>query len=181
MSFFQKLFGKSKAAPGEEVVNETLKGLIDVSGLDLDFSTRSEGDEKIHVEFHGGDQELLLEREGQLLDALQFYVKRVLQHHNPETKVDVLFDADGFRDESNQALIDLAEKLKTVVIEKNRSVYCRALPPKDRRVIHQYLAGDDRVKSRSVGEGLYKKIKIFPANQNSKRASEGLETVHAAD
>jgi spoIIIJ-associated protein len=71
-------------------------------------------------------------------------------------------DCNGFRQESNQALVDLAEKLKGIALEKGKSVYFRALPPKDRKIIHQYLAGDPRVKSRSIGDGLYKKIKIYP-------------------
>ena len=58
--------------------------------------------------------------------------------------------------------MDLADKLKGIALEKGKSVYFRALPPKDRKVIHQYLANDQRVKSRSIGDGLFKKIKIYP-------------------
>ena len=66
-------------------------------------------------------------------------------------------------EETEAALIERAESLKTIAIEQGRSVYYRALPPKDRKVVHQYLSKDPRVKSRSLGEGLYKKIKIYPA------------------
>jgi len=40
------------------------------------------------------------------------------------------------------------------------------------------LAGDDRVRSRSVGDGLYKKIKIYPvkvAGRESERDLSGDE------
>jgi spoIIIJ-associated protein len=83
-------------------------------------------------------------------------------------------DCGGYRDESAAALIERAENLKTIAIEQGKSVYYRALPPKDRKVVHQYLAQDPRVKSRSLGEGLYKKIKIYPAKgaNNQANASE---------
>ena len=77
--------------------------------------------------------------------------------------LNVNLDCANFREQANEALIALAEKLKGIALDKGKSVYFRALPPKDRKVIHQYLAEDGRVKSRSIGEGHFKKIKIYPA------------------
>lgn len=174
MNFLKKLFGKS-SQPGtvDQVVDETLKGVLDLADLQLTYDIVSSTDEQVTIEVAGSDEELLRDKDGQLLDALQFFMKRVIQHQLPESKVEVVFDSKGYREESNQALLDLAEKLKQVAIEKNRSVYFRALAPKDRKVIHQYLANDERVKSRSIGEGLYKKIKIFPASQADERRGRG--------
>ncbi|MAE73493.1 MAG: hypothetical protein CL675_05315 [Bdellovibrionaceae bacterium] len=98
-----------------------------------------------------------------MLDAFQLFVTRAVQHQDPEAQYQLEFDSNGFREEANDALIELAEKLKEIVVKKKKSVYFRALPPKDRKVVHQYLAEDERVKSHSVGDGLYKKIKIYPA------------------
>ena len=66
---------------------------------------------------------------------------------------------------------NLAEKLKNRAIDQGKSVYLRALPPKDRKIIHQFLANDDRVKSRSVGDGLYKKIKIYPNKKDTNHTT----------
>ena len=165
--FLSKLFGKSSSKGPDgavDLVGDTLEGIIERSQLKLSFDVTSESDEKINVEVYGEDEELLRDRDGQLLDALQFVCKRVLQHQVPDSKIDVIFDSNGYREQANQALIDLADKLRAVVIEKGKSVYCRALPPKERKIVHQYLAEDGRVKSRSIGDGLYKKIKIYPAN-----------------
>ena len=57
-------------------------------------------------------------------------------------------------------------------MSKGKPVYFRALPPRDRKVVHQYLAEDGRVKSRSIGDGLYKKIKIFPVKNESAPMKE---------
>ncbi len=169
MSFFSKLFGgkKKSANETESLIQSTLDGLIEKGQFELTYEVSSENNDKgepqITIEFSGVDEDLLKEKEGQMIDALQLFLKRVLQHHFPEDRSEVIIDCNGYREESSQQLIDLAEKLKGIALEKGKSVYFRALPPKDRKIIHQHLAGDDRVKSRSIGEGLYKKIKIYPS------------------
>jgi spoIIIJ-associated protein len=168
--FFSKLFGgKSKSSGGEveTLVSNTLAGIIERGNFDLTYNISFEksGDTEavLAIEFSGGDEEMLKDKKGQMLDAFQLFLKRVVQHNFPEDKTNITVDCGGYRDESSALLIERAENLKTIAIEQGKSVYYRALPPKDRKVVHQYLAQDPRVKSRSLGEGLYKKIKIYPA------------------
>ncbi len=170
MNFFKRLFGGKKDSPvGSEVetlIRTTLDGLIKKGNFELSYEITADTDEKgephISVELRGKDENLLRENEGQMIEALQLFLKRILQHHLPEDRTNVVIDSNGYLAESSAALVELAEKLKGVALEKGKPVYFRALPPKDRKVIHQYLAGDERVKSRSIGEGIYKKIKIYP-------------------
>lgn len=176
--FFSKLFGGKKKSDNavESLVKDTLETLFEKAQFDLSFTTRvekdQEGEEAVHVEISGNDEELLKDKEGQMIDALQLYLKRVIQHNFAEDKTNILVDCNGFVEDSSQALVDLAEKLKGIALEKGKSVYFRALPPKDRKVIHQYLANDPRVKSRSIGDGLYKKIKIYPVKGGSDKNAE---------
>lgn len=187
MNFFKKLFGggRSKGGGGdvENLVRENLEGLIEKAGFDLSFEVRTdeEGDgfQVVSVNLSGPDEEVMKDRKGQVIDAIQLYLKRVVQHHFPEDKTSIVVDCGGYREESEAALIERAENLKTIAIEQGKSVYYRALPPKDRKVVHQYLAKDPRVKSRSLGEGLYKKIKIYPAKGGS--AGTGAETSASAE
>ncbi len=166
---FGKLFGKKEKKDDgpEALVAEVLAQIIELGKFELGFETKILADGTIHVDIFGEDEEMLTGKEGQLLDALQLYVRRAVQHQNPESTVNVNLDCSNFREEANEALIQLAEKLKGIALEKGKSVYFRALPPKDRKVIHQYLAEDGRVKSRSIGEGHFKKIKIYPVNENA--------------
>ncbi|MGZ3768454.1 MAG: Jag family protein [Bdellovibrio sp.] len=180
MGFFSKLFGgKSKSANSEveTLIQKTLDGIIEKAQFDLTFTVKTEKEEDggstLSVEFNGGDEEILKDKKGQMLDAFQLFLKRVVQHNFPEDKTNITVDCGGYRDESASALIERAENLKQICIEQGKSVYYRALPPKDRKVVHQYLAKDPRVKSRSLGDGLYKKIKIYPAKgQSAGNASD---------
>jgi spoIIIJ-associated protein len=175
-----KLFGSKKkedfrGANPEELVHNVLVGIIERAGLDLHFDMRSEkveDVEDIHIEMSGPDEAFLTERDGQLLDSFQLLLKRSVQHQMTDANVNVHIDCNGWREDNNRSLVELADKLKDKALEQGRSVYFRALPPKDRKVVHQHLANDARIRSRSVGEGLYKKIKIYPTKEDGSEASE---------
>jgi spoIIIJ-associated protein len=161
-----KIFGKKKKDVGPEtIVEEILRQIIALGQFELSYDIKTNEDGAIHIDVFGKDEELLTSKEGQLLDAMQLYMRRAVQHQMPEDNINVSLDCANFREQANEALIALAEKLKGIVLTKGKSVYFRALPPKDRKVIHQYLAEDARVKSRSIGEGHFKKIKIYPVKE----------------
>ncbi len=175
VGFFSKLFGSKKSEVGnsdlKSLVSDTTLGLIEKGGFDLSFDLVDGKNEdakgtswpSLSVQFSGNDEDLLKDKKGQLLDAFQLLLKRVAQHNFPDDRTNITVDCGGYREESEQALIERAESLKNIVLEQGRSVYYRALPPRERKIVHQYLAQDSRVNSRSLGDGLYKKIKIFPA------------------
>lgn len=176
--FLGKLFGKKEtvAETSVDLINEVLDGLLKTANLDFNFEVTQDqvNPAEVYVEIFGGDDELLRAREGQLLDAIQLFLTRVMQHRLRDERVTIHVDNEGYREHANQELTELAEKLKNIALEKGKPVYFRALAPRDRKVIHQYLAEDGRVKSRSIGEGLYKKIKIYPSkgDQQQEQATE---------
>jgi spoIIIJ-associated protein len=186
MGFFSKLFGgKGKGANSEveALVQKTLDGIIEKAQFDLSFEIVTEKDDDgsatLAVQFTGGDEEMLKDKKGQMLDAFQLFLKRTVQHNFPEDKTNITVDCGGYRDETENALIERAENLKQICIEQGKSVYYRALAPKDRKVVHQYLAKDPRIKSRSLGDGLYKKIKIYPAKGGNNANVGGAEEAAA--
>lgn len=167
MGILDKIFGGGKkegqtSDKAIQIIEETMDGIFGRANFDLSYDLTTDEEDNVVIEMFGKDEQLLTDKEGMLLNEIQLFIKRVLQHKLPDEKVNVVCDSNNFRKQANEELIKLAEKLKKIVLEKNKSVYFRALPPKDRKVIHQYLAEDGRVKSKSVGEGHFKKIKIFP-------------------
>ena len=175
MGLFKKFFGgKGGNQENTNFVKELLDGTIEHSGLDISYDIKSttENDEDvIKVDFYGDDEKLFTNKDGALLDAIQLFLKRALQHSQPDEDAQITCDCNGFREKVNNDLKELAEKLKNRALDQGKSVYVRALPPKDRKIVHQFLAEDGRVKSRSVGDGLYKKIKIYPAKKGGDDAS----------
>lgn len=183
--FFSKLFGGGKKDNDlESVVEATLNGILEKGNFDLSYElniSKKEDITEVKIDFSGNDEALLKDYKGQLLDAFQLIIKRVTQHHFADIQTNVIVDCGGYREESEAALIERAEHLKTIAIEQGKSVYYRALPPKERKIVHQYLAQDGRVKSRSLGDGLYKKIKIFPAKAGNGNGNQAADAAGATD
>lgn len=168
--FLGKLFGGKQANdPTVDMAGDALQGLIDKAGLEVSFDL-GRTDKGLHVDLYGEDEELFTNKEGQLLDAVQLFLKRTVQNHNPEDKISLIVDCDNYRERADKELEALAEKLKGIVLSKGKPVYFRALPPRDRKIVHQYLADEKKIQSRSVGEGLYKKIKISLAGKGGQSA-----------
>ena len=175
--FLGKLFGGSEKGSTEsgptELVADVLETVVNAASLDLSFDVVVDSDSSdINVEFYGDDEGLLLNKDGQLLDAFQLYIKRVVQHQYPEDRINVNLDCDNFKERMNKSLIKLADKLKGIALDKEKVVYFRALPPRKRRIVHQYIAEDKRVSSHSVGDGFFKKIKIYPNNESASKDAE---------
>lgn len=172
MSLMSRLFGggsgdkKSYKNP-KALIEGVFSELIEISGLELSFDVtlnKEEETESYKLNFYGEDEEMLTSKDAQLLEAFQLFIKRVLQHNFSETQVNVACDSNGYREKETQRLEATIDKLKHKVLEQGRPVYVKALPPKERRIVHQFLARDERVKSKSIGDGHFKKIKIFVAN-----------------
>ena len=171
--FLGKLFGgaeksKDDSSPAS-ILADVLETIISIAKLELSFDVLVNEETKgVKIDLYGKDEGLLLNRDGQLLDGMQLYLRRVIQHQMPDTRVDLVLDCDSYRERSDESLLKLANKLKGIVIQKGKPVYVKALPPAKRKTVHQFLADDDRVKSRSIGDGHFKKVKIFLTKDNKE-------------
>lgn len=170
MSLIGRLFGggdKKNFKNPKGLIDSVLSGLIEKAGFDLSFDIeeiKDQENETFKVSFYGDDEEMLTQRDAMLLDALQLFTKRALQHHFSEQIVNVLFDCNDYRAKENENLEAMIGKLKEKVLSQGKPVYVKALAPKERRVVHQFLAKDERVRSKSIGDGHFKKIKIYTAS-----------------
>lgn len=172
MGLFGKLFGGGDKNEGvdtpEALIQDVFDNIIELAQLDLSFDLEEVEGQRVQAfkaNFFGSDEKLLTKRDGQLLDALQLFSKRALQHQFSDEPVNIICDAGDFRAKENQQLEGMIEKLKNKALDQGRSVYVKALAPKERRIVHQFISKDERVKSKSIGDGHYKKIKIFPVDQ----------------
>jgi len=179
MGLLSKIFGgeKKKSETPKGFTQYVLNGLIERAEFSIDFKiseSKTEEGFDIDVNLYGDDADLMTEksRNGVLLDSLQVFVKKALQHNFMGQKINLNMDCDGYREKAKKSLIELAEKLMNSAIDQGKTVYVRSLPPKDRKVIHQFLADDGRVKSRSIGDGLYKKIKIYPIQSDDQKSND---------
>jgi spoIIIJ-associated protein len=115
------------------------------------------------------DAGLLIGKQGQTLDALQYLVTKMLAKQTRK-KVRIAIDVEAYRARHNEALTLLAQKYGEKAKRSGKAVTMNPMNPYDRRIVHMALQGDKELKTISRGEGLYKKVVISPV-----RRKEGQE------
>jgi spoIIIJ-associated protein len=131
--------------------------------------TADQGDDRILLSIEAEDAGLLIGKQGQTLDALQYLVTKILAK-KARGKVRVAIDVEAYRARHHESLAHLALKSGEKVKKSGKPVTLTPMNPYDRRIIHLTLQGDKELKTMSRGEGLYKKVVISPA-----RKKEGQE------
>jgi spoIIIJ-associated protein len=117
------------------------------------------------IEIVGDGSGLLIGKRGQTLDSLQFITNRIL-NKNREEPIYVTVDTEGYRQRHMDHLRSMAVKMGQKAKRTGQSVFLEKMNPYDRRIIHLALKNDSQVNTKSVGDGVYKKVLIVP-----KRAS----------
>jgi spoIIIJ-associated protein len=121
-------------------------------------------DDRINLRIESGDAGLLIGKQGQTLDALQYLVTKMLAKKS-HRKVRIAIDVEAYRARHNEALALLAQKYGEKVKKSGKPITLNPMNPYDRRIIHMALQGDKDLKTTSRGEGLYKKVVIAPVKK----------------
>jgi spoIIIJ-associated protein len=159
----------------ESAVRE-LKGFLDQAvkemGLDLGFeiainADAQEGDE-VSVAFRGEDEPLLLERNGELLLALEYIAHRWLRL-SPKLHDRVRFDCGDYRTARLDELKLSARVAAQRVRETGEAFRFNPMSPRERRIIHLELTGAQGVRTVSEGLGDRRQLVIYPAGNNVKK------------
>jgi spoIIIJ-associated protein len=73
-----------------------------------------------------------------------------------------------FREKRQDELQDLARELAALVKVDGKTQVIPSLNPSERRVVHMALQDDKEIRSRSVGDGLFKKVLIYKPGSKPK-------------
>ena len=154
------IFGNKKKTPAV-FLEKTLTAVLEEGGFLLSFNVKE--DEGFQVDIFGEDEGLLKARDGRLLSAFQLYLLRVLQKEFPGESHRIFVDSNGFWEEKQEKLLDLADHLIKKAQETGRPVvFKKPLSPFQRSLVHKKAAQSDGILSRSLGDGEYKTIKLIP-------------------
>jgi len=139
----------------------------------LDVVTRSEeNDEQITIRLYGSDAKRIIDRHGELLDALQVLANKALTGRRVEK--DVELDCEDFKGKRTEDLVQRAKEVADRVRSDGREELLPAMTPIERRIVHLALRDDEQVTTVSRGEGFYKRVAIVPrgAGENADVSPE---------
>ncbi len=117
---------------------------------------------EIYVELWGPDTALLLERNGELLRAMEHVGAKLLRLDSEEHDK-VSFDAEDFKALRARELILRAQTAADTVARMGQPFAFAPGNSRERRLLHLALRGFPAVESESVGEGRQRVLVVFPS------------------
>jgi spoIIIJ-associated protein len=117
---------------------------------------------ELGVSFSGPDEELVLERNGEVLQALEYLAVRWLRL-DPRLYDRVRFDAANYRADRVEELKLSAKVAAQRVIETGQAFRFNPMTPRERRIVHLVLSENPQIRTESEGEGEHRQVVVLPA------------------
>lgn len=170
--------GEPLTAEELETIKARLAELLRLMGCPAQVTATQDAANKVLVRIDEGDLATITGPEGQTLDGLQYLLRKIVSRVIPK-KVVLSLDAGSFRENRRKELEERALALAAEVKATGKSRTIPAISPAERRIVHLILQPDTEIRSRSVGEGVFKKVLIHlpgskpPGRRRSSRRRGG--------
>ena len=149
-----------------EIVKNELLQLVALMGFPSTLELETVG-QSVACTLRGEFEENLTGIDGKVLDSLQYILRKIISRKVPE-RLRISINVGDFREKRLDELKVKAVELATQVKEDGKTQVLPALNPSERRVIHMILQEDNDIRSRSVGDGLFKKILIYKPGKGNR-------------
>jgi spoIIIJ-associated protein len=157
---------ESRLAPLQSILREILR----TGKFEIDFTVRKSPGEtagpegpEVTIDFTGRDADLLIEKNGAVLDALEYVVLKAARL-DEESFVKIVFDAKNWRRLRAEELKTMATIAAQCVIETGDPFELSPMTPRERRIVHLALRDEPRVRTLSEGRGADRRVVIQPAS-----------------
>ena len=168
MSYRFSTGGRLEREASAQELRRFLDRIIGDGGFDLRYRIESIEPQRdamdrveIRVLLEGPDQELLLERNGELLQAIEYLAVRCLRL-DPHLYDHIRLDAAGYRSARIEELKLSARIAARRVVETGQPFRFNPMSARERRIIHLALAENPGVRSESEGEGEERQVIVHP-------------------
>lgn len=113
----------------------------------------------IMLNMTGKDSQILLNENGELLDALEHILFQIYGRELPREQR-FICDAEGFRQSRRMELLAMARFAADNVRKSGRPFVFGVLTATERRAIHMNLAEEEDLQTESIGEGKTRRLQI---------------------
>ena len=147
----------------KDPIEEAEKFLLDVSekmGAPVTINVEKNG-KQVKFILSGEKIALLIGKRGQTLNSLQYLTQLVINRFS-EQYLNVMVDAEHYRERRNDTLIQLAQRLAQKAVQTRKEVSLEPMPSYERKVIHTALVENKKIKTYSSGEDPHRHIVIAP-------------------
>lgn len=160
-----------------ELVKNMLDQFLAHMGFPSTFDMTSEG-LSIHCQIESEFEPELTGPDGKTLDSLQYLLRKMIARKIPD-RLRLTIDVGDFRQRRLDDLKERAKELAEKVIVDGKTRVIPALNPSERRVVHMELQNEKGVKSRSVGDGLFKKVLVYKPGKKRRPSGNRRKRSHS--
>ena len=150
-------------------VKTDLTRLLELMNFPSEVIVSSE-QENVIAQIKGEFVNEIVGENGKILDSLQYLLRKMTGKNFPDKAI-ISLDAGDFRANRDDELREMALKLAAEVKKNGKTRSVQSLNPYERRIVHIALQDDKDVRSRSVGEGLLKKVLIYRPGKGRKTST----------
>lgn len=149
-----------------EVVKAELLQIVELMGFPSTIEIETAG-LAVTCTLRGEFEENLAGPEGKVLDSLQYILRKIVSRKVSE-RLRISINVGTFREKRLEELKIKAVELANLVKADGKTQVLPGLNPSERRVIHMFFQEDKEIRSRSVGDGLFKKILIYKPGKGNR-------------
>jgi len=166
--------GQLDRAATADALRRFLEDLIRASGLELrvnvqpisETGARVEGDAEVLADLDGPDKGLLLERNAEVLKAIEHLAFKALRFE-PAFHEKIHIDCGGYRALRFEELRMTARVAAERVQSSRQPFRLNPMSSRERRIVHLALKEFAGVRTESVGMGEERQVVIHPAEKKS--------------
>ncbi|MFQ5477713.1 MAG: Jag N-terminal domain-containing protein [Candidatus Binatia bacterium] len=107
----------------------------------------------------------LIGKRAQGLDALEHLLNRMMHRGESGGELRLAVDIGDYRERRGKALELLAANLALRAVEEKRSLQLAPMSPRDRRIFQGAMAKREEVRTRVLGTGFYRRIRVTPQGE----------------
>jgi spoIIIJ-associated protein len=144
----------------DEVASTFLAGLLDAFDLSGDIEHTVLEEDTTEVAVKGEGLGLLIGQKGQTLMAVQELTRTVVQRNLPAGHGRIVVDVGGYRQARRTALERFTRSVADEVLADGKPKVLEAMPPADRKVVHDTINGIPGVVTSSEGEEPRRRVVI---------------------
>ncbi len=148
------------------LIRDLLIRVVDGLGIDAEIDI-DEIEGQITGTVSGGDLGLLIGRHGQTIDAIQYLANAIVHRRQPDP-VEVVIDAEGYRERRRRALCGVADRAVVDVRRDGRPVPLEPMTSVERKIVHLHLKEVAGVATSSEGVEPNRHVIVLPEGDSAE-------------
>ena len=117
----------------EKEISEKVAFFVEKMKLDIKYKIKKVKERVYVVEFFGKDNALIIGQKGKTLNSFEYLLNSMIKN----CKIEI--DVEKFKEKRNDTLRVLAKRMAEKVSRTGKTVRLNAMPPRERKVIHEVV------------------------------------------